>query len=182
MKTLKEKILSINFDHLRESQHEWRSYLATKYGFSDHDISNFDRFKPIIEVNQLDGEAIAATLHEEKELFIQNQGFWNYDIFFRNNGDLQHLKFSLNEYLDSIQRGKVIDWFPQLPKKEDIEIGTYTETPFKADRFCYWLKLDSEIETPNHQTILLTNLTLPQLELYFNSLLKSIDALSCKKR
>lgn len=145
-----------NFHYLGKEQPEWKSYIKEEYSLSEMELGYLDRFTPIIEYYGFDESNLKDEMSEAKTQFISNYEVWDKELFLRHNPEYNAFIHSINEYINCIQRGKCIVAFQ------------------KDNTYFYWLKLPNEVETPNHQTMIISKFDIIQLELNLNSLQKSI--------
>jgi len=161
-----QKTIMTNFQYLGEEQPEWKKYIKVKHSLSEMELGYLDRFMPIIEYYGFDDSNLLDEISQTKSKFISSYGVWNKDLFLRQNPAFNEFTHSITEYINCIQRGKCTIVFQ------------------KDDTYFYWLKLPSEVETPNHQTMIISKLDIVELELSLMSILNSIDKIlsdsSCK--
>lgn len=140
--------------NLRELVYQTRNNaenIAKEFDFDHYEKEYIQRiFWPIITLNEIDLDSIIAKTISFKEEFINKYKEFDIDIFKRN--ELDYFKYEIEIYLSSIERGKYNLW--------DIKKGN----------FFYHLKLDSEIDTPRHQTLLITSKDEIELELYLKKI------------
>lgn len=126
--------------------------IAKDFGFDEmQEIYIHSKFRPIIILNEIDIEIIIENILKLKEEFINDYKEFDIDIFKREH--LNILEYEIKEFLSSIQRGKYNVW------------------DFKKDKYFYHLKLESEKDTPNDQTLLITEKDGIQLELYLKKII-----------
>lgn len=129
--------------------------LGMKYDFNALELEDaFKTFQPIIEIQTFTINEINDYLEDLKSKFINENKVFDLDIFSRNNFD--YLEYDLNHYLICFERGKFKIW--------KVAKGKYF----------YHLKLESERETPSHQTLLISDKNEIQIEIYFKGLIDAI--------
>ena len=134
--------------------------LAKEFDFNEYDEEYIRlNFWPIITLSEIDLKNFKEKILKLKEEFINVYEEFDINIFKREHLEfLEFLEYELKIYLSSIQRGK------------------YNEWDLKKDKYFYHLKLDSEINTPRHQTLLITEKDKIQLELYFKKIIEFIES------
>jgi uncharacterized ubiquitin-like protein YukD len=113
------------------------------------------KFWPIIILSDVDLNSIKVKITKLKEAFVEEYKVFDVDIFKREN--LDYLEHEIKIYLTCIEKGKYHVW------------------DYKKGKCFYHLKLESEIDTPKHQTLLVTEKDEIQLEIYFKALLFLIN-------
>jgi len=131
--------------------------LAKEFDFDEFEEEIIRRtFCPIITLYEIDVDSIIAKTIDFKEEFINYYKEFDIDIFKREH--LGWFEYEIKKFLSVVKRGKFNVW--------DIKKGKYF----------YHLKLDSEIDTPNHQTLLITEKDEIQLEFYFKKIIAFIES------
>lgn len=146
-----------NFQYLGKEQPEWKKHIKEKHSLSETELAYLDRFMPIIEYYGFDESNLLDEMSNVKSKFILSYGLWNKDLFLRNSPAFNEFIHSIKEYVSCIQRGKCTIVFQ------------------KDDTYFYWLKLPSEVETPNHQTMIISKFDTVELELSLISILNSTE-------
>jgi hypothetical protein len=149
-----------NISNLRELVYQINnrnSYvLAKEFDFDEFEEDYIRHtFWPIITLNEIDVDSIIAKTLNFKEEFINYYKEFDIDIFKR-----EHLDFfenEIKEFLSVIKKGKYNLW------------------DTKKGKHFYHLKLESEKDTPRHQTLLITEKDEIQLELYFKKIIVFIE-------
>ncbi|MFT5213417.1 MAG: hypothetical protein ACI9WV_001139 [Patiriisocius sp.] len=131
--------------------------IAKEFDFDEYEEAYIrDTFWPIITLNEIDVDSIIAKTIDFKEEFINYYKEFDIDIFKKEY--LDFFEYEIKEFLSVIRkRGKCNVW------------------AIKKDKNFYHLKLESEKDTPRHQTLLITEKDEIQLELYFKKIIAFIE-------
>jgi len=131
--------------------------IAEEFDFDEFEKDYIlNTFWPIITLNEIDVDNIIAKTINIKEEFINYYKEFDIDIFKREY--LDYSEYEIKEFQSVIKKGKYNVW--------DIKNGKHF----------YHLKLESERDTPRHQTLLITEKDEIQLELYFKKIIGFIES------
>lgn len=143
------------YNYLFEVNKQNAYTLAEKHNLSDYDRDYIHRcFWPIIKVNNYDLESIKEKLNDLKKEFIKENTIFDIEIF--NRESIDYLTYSLKQFIDVLERGKA-EMFDK-----------YGNENF----YIFKMKNDTERDT----TLIISEKTVTQLEIYFKSVLNIIQA------
>jgi hypothetical protein len=150
-----------NINNLRELVYQVNGknayVLAKEFDFDEYEEEFIQRtFWPIITLNEIDVDSIIAKTIDFKEEFINYYKEFDIDIFKREH--LDYFEYEIKEFQSAVKKGK------------------YNVLDTKKGKHFYHLKLESEKDTPRHQTLLITEKDEIQLELYFKKIIGFVES------